>query len=92
MVAHSEDVWVPVTLHLPIGFAKAWNPGHCAPVSFMCGPYAIILLAQVRRPSKTRGCSTYSDPGRPQLRTHAGPPSDAASLHPPRSLGAAVLL
>jgi len=42
-----EEVWVPVTVHLPLGFAKAWNPNRCAPISFVCGPYAIILLAQL---------------------------------------------
>ena len=43
-----EEIWVPITLHLPIGFAKSWRPSAgCAPASFMCGPYAIILLAQL---------------------------------------------
>ncbi len=63
----TEEVWVPVTLHLPIGFAKSWNPGYCAPVSFMCGPYAIILLAQARPP-----------PGRPAVRLAAGAARSAA--------------
>ena len=47
-----EEVWVPVTVHLPLGFAKAWNPNRCAPISFVCGPYAIILLAQTTYQSK----------------------------------------
>ena len=42
-----DEVWVPVTVHLPLGFAKGWNPNRCAPISFVCGPYAIILLAQL---------------------------------------------
>ena len=42
-----EEVWVPVTVHLPLGFAKSWSPNKCAPVSLICGPYAIIMLAQL---------------------------------------------
>ena len=42
-----EEVWVPITVHLPLGFAKSWSPNKCAPVSFICGPYAIIMLAQL---------------------------------------------
>ena len=42
-----EDVWVPITVHLPLGFAKSWSPNKCAPISFICGPYAIIMLAQL---------------------------------------------
>lgn len=52
---------MPVTLHLPIGFAKSWNPASCSPVSYMCGPYAIILLAQVT------GCSASCLALRPAL-------------------------
>jgi DHA1 family tetracycline resistance protein-like MFS transporter len=42
-----EEVWVPVTVHLPLGFAKAWNPNKCAPISLLCGPYVIILFAML---------------------------------------------
>ena len=38
---------MPITVHLPLGFAKSWSPNKCAPVSFICGPYAIIMLAQL---------------------------------------------
>ena len=44
--AAPQEVWVPVTIHIPLGAMKAWNPGKCAPLSLFCGPYAIILLAQ----------------------------------------------
>ena len=44
--AAETEVWVPVTIHIPLGAMKAWNPGKCAPLSLFCGPYAIILLAQ----------------------------------------------
>ena len=43
----AEEIWVPVTIHLPMGIAKGWHPGACGPATFMCGPYMIILLAQL---------------------------------------------
>ena len=41
-----DEIWVPVTLHLPLGFAKSWQPQSCLPSSLLCGPFAIIFLAQ----------------------------------------------
>ena len=41
-----EAIWVPVTINLPIGLAKAWTPDSCLPVSLLCGPFTIIFLAQ----------------------------------------------
>ena len=45
--AEETCTWVPVTIHLPMGIAKGWHPGACGPATFMCGPYMIILLAQL---------------------------------------------
>ena len=41
-----DAIWVPVTLHLPLGLTKSFNPDNCAPVALICGPFSIILLAQ----------------------------------------------
>ena len=43
-----DEIWVPVTLHLPLGFAKSWTPNSCLPTAILCGPFTIIFLAQVR--------------------------------------------
>ena len=29
----AEEIWVPVTIHLPMGIAKGWHPGACGPRS-----------------------------------------------------------
>ena len=39
-------MWVPITINLPLGLAKQWTPANCAPMSLLCGPFAIIFLAQ----------------------------------------------
>lgn len=41
-----DEIWVPITLHLPLGFAKQWQPQSCVPSALLCGPFAIIFLAQ----------------------------------------------
>ena len=41
-----DAIWVPVTINLPLGFTKSFSPENCAPLSLLCGPFAIILLAQ----------------------------------------------
>jgi len=41
-----DEIWVPITLHLPLGFAKAFNPTSCAPLELLVGPFSIIMLAQ----------------------------------------------
>ncbi len=40
------EIWVPVTINLPLGFAKSWTPDSCIPSNLLCGPFAIIFLAQ----------------------------------------------
>ena len=39
-------IWVPVTLHLPLGLTKSFTIDHCAPLALLVGPFSIILLAQ----------------------------------------------
>ena len=41
-----DALWVPVTLHLPLGMAKSFSPENCAPLELLFGPFSIILLAQ----------------------------------------------
>lgn len=41
-----DEIWVPVTINLPLGFAKSWTPDSCLPSNLLCGPFAIIFLAQ----------------------------------------------
>jgi hypothetical protein len=41
-----EEIWVPVTLHLPIGSFKSLSPASCTAGSLLVGPFSIILLAQ----------------------------------------------
>ena len=41
-----DAIWVPVTINLPLGFTKSFSPENCAPLSLLCGPFTIILLAQ----------------------------------------------
>ena len=41
-----DAIWVPYTINLPLGFAKSFSPENCAPLSLLCGPFMIILLAQ----------------------------------------------
>ena len=41
-----DEVWVPVTINLPLGFAKSFNPTSCTPMALLVGPFSIIMLAQ----------------------------------------------
>lgn len=41
-----DEIWVPVTINLPLGLTKGMNPGDCAPLSLLVGPFMIIMLAQ----------------------------------------------
>lgn len=41
-----DEVWVPVTLHLPLGWAKGLSPGSCAPVDLFFGPFTLTMLYQ----------------------------------------------
>ena len=45
-VDDEDAIWVPVTLHLPLGLTKSFNPTNCAPLALLFGPFSIILLAQ----------------------------------------------
>ena len=42
-----DTVWVPVTLHLPLGFTKNMTPAVCTPWALIVGPFSIIFLAQM---------------------------------------------
>ena len=46
MPKEDDEVWVPVTLHLPLGYAKSFSPSSCTPTALLVGPFSIILLAQ----------------------------------------------
>lgn len=37
---------MPITINLPLGFAKSFSPENCAPCTLLFGPFTIILLAQ----------------------------------------------
>ena len=41
-----DAIWIPVTINLPLGFAKSFSPENCAPLQLLFGPFTIILLAQ----------------------------------------------
>ena len=41
-----DEIWVPVTLHLPLGFTKNLSPTNCTPLALVVGPFTIIMLAQ----------------------------------------------
>lgn len=42
----ADEVWVPVTLHLPLGFAKGLSPASCAPIDLFVGPFTLVMLSQ----------------------------------------------
>jgi MFS family permease len=41
-----DAIWVPVTLHLPLGVTKSFGLDNCAVCSLLVGPFSIIMLAQ----------------------------------------------
>ena len=41
------EIWVPVTINLPLGLAKSWTPDSCVPSNLLCGPFAVIFFAVV---------------------------------------------
>ena len=50
MPGRSDDdgeIWVPVTLHLPLGFTKSLSPASCTTWALLVGPFSIITLAQM---------------------------------------------
>jgi MFS family permease len=42
-----DEIWVPVTINLPLGITNGFNPTECAPLQLLFGPFTIILLAQM---------------------------------------------
>ena len=47
MPPQDDAIWVPVTLHLPLGFTKNFTPRVCTPYALIVGPFTIIFLAQL---------------------------------------------
>jgi hypothetical protein len=37
-----DEIWVPVTINLPLGITKGFNPTECAPLQLLFGPFTII--------------------------------------------------
>ena len=42
-----DEIWVPITINLPLGLTKAFTPTECAPLALLFGPFMIIMLAQM---------------------------------------------